>query len=140
MQAVNFEEILEAVVKKDPRYQSEGYFFLREALDHTQKMVGKAKKGEIRHVSGQELLSGIREYALSQFGPMTQTVLEEWGIRSCEDFGEMVFNMVANNLLAKTEKDSREDFKEGYSFEDAFRKPFLPAPKVSPSARSSAKP
>jgi uncharacterized repeat protein (TIGR04138 family) len=138
MQAVNFEEILDRIVEKDPRYLREAYFFLREALDHTQKMVGKAKKGEIRHVSGQELLSGIREYALSQFGPMTLTVLEEWGIRSCEDFGEMVFNMVSSSLLAKTEQDSRDDFKGGYSFEEAFRKPFLPSQKISVSEASSA--
>jgi uncharacterized repeat protein (TIGR04138 family) len=139
MQAVNFEEVLDLLVQKDPRYQRDGYFFLREALDHTQKMVGKAKKGEIRHVSGQELLSGIREYALSQFGPMTLTVLEEWGIRTCEDFGEMVFNMVANNLLAKTDKDSREDFKDGYSFEEAFRNPFLPSGKIQSAESSPAK-
>lgn len=138
MQAVNFEEVLDLLVKKDPRYQRDGYFFLREALDHTQKMVGKAKKGEIHHVTGQQLLSGIRDYALSQFGPMTLTVLEEWGIRSCEDFGEMVFNMVANNLLAKTEKDSREDFKGGYDFEDAFRKPFLPQKKPAKIEPASA--
>jgi uncharacterized repeat protein (TIGR04138 family) len=137
MQTPNFEEILDLIVKKDPRYHREGYFFLREALDHTQKMVGK-KKGEIRHVSGQELLEGIRDYALSQFGPMTLTVLAEWGIRSCEDFGEMVFNMVANSLLAKTEKDSRDDFKGGYNFEDAFRKPFLPGGKPAKSETASA--
>ena len=131
MHEVNFEEILGKIVAEDPRYLRDGYFFLREALDHTQKMVGKSKKDEIRHVSGQELLSGIREYGLSQFGPMTLTVLEEWGIRSCEDFGEMVFNMVTNNLLAKTDKDSRDDFKDGYNFEEAFRKPFLPSRKKS---------
>lgn len=138
MQAPNFDEILERIVTNDPRYQRDGYFFLREALDHTQKMVGKAKKGEIRHVSGQELLEGIRDYALSQFGPMTLTVLAEWGIRSCEDFGEMVFNMVENSLLAKTEKDSRDDFKGGYNFEDAFRKPFLPGGKAVKSETASA--
>ncbi len=131
MQAVNFEEILEKIVEKDARYQRDAYFFLREALDHTQKMVGKAKKNEIRHVSGQDLLAGIRDYGLQQFGPMALTVFEEWGIHSCEDFGEMVFNMLANNLLAKTENDSREDFKGGYDFEEAFRRPFIPASRSS---------
>lgn len=139
MQPVHFEEILETIVKVDPRYHRDGYIFLREALDYTQKMVGKAKKGEIHHVSGQELLEGIREYAISQFGPMTLTVLDEWGIRACEDFGEMVFNMVANNLLAKTDKDSRDDFKRGYSFEESFRKPFLPTQIKSGSRPASAK-
>lgn len=129
MQAVNFEEVLEIIVTRDTRYQRDAYFFLREALDHTQKLAGKANKHQIRHVSGQELLEGIRDYALHQYGPMTLTILEEWGVRSCEDFGEIVFNMVESNLLAKTDKDTRDDFKGGYTFVDAFKKPFLPAGK-----------
>src|SRR6185503_16550930 len=107
MQAASFEEAIEQIAVRDHRYHREAYFFLREALDHTQKMTGKPpKKNEVHHVSGQELLKGIREYALQQFGPMTLTVLDEWGVKSCEDFGEIVFNMVETKLLAKTEQDS----------------------------------
>src|SRR5437773_12394227 len=132
MQAQSFEEAVEQIVAKETRYEREAYFFVREALDHTQRTIGKApKKNEIRHVSGQELLDGIREYALQQFGPMTLTVLEEWGIKCCMDFGEIVFNMVETKLLAKTEQDSREDFRNGYDFHDAFRKPFLPSRTAS---------
>jgi uncharacterized repeat protein (TIGR04138 family) len=128
MQAASFEEAIEQIAAQDLRYNAEAYFFLREALDHTHKITGKPpKKNEVRHVSGQELLKGIREYALHQFGPMTLTVLEEWGIKRCEDFGEIVFNMVENKLLAKTEQDSRDDFRNGYDFHDAFCKPFLPS-------------
>src|SRR5512140_3069079 len=110
MQEVSFDEALELIRAKDSRYQREAYLFLREALDHTQKTIGKDQKGRIRHVTGQELLQGIRDYAVSQFGPMAEMVLGEWGIHSCEDFGEIVFNMVEIGLLAKTEKDSRADF------------------------------
>ena len=132
MQAASFEEVIEQIATQDRRYHREAYFFLREALNHTQKMTGKLpKKNEIRHVSGQELLKGIREYALQQFGPMTLTVLHEWGIQCCMDFGEIVFNMVESKLLAKTEKDSREDFRKGYDFHDAFRNPFLPSRMAS---------
>ena len=128
MQAASFEEAIDQIATQDRRYHREAYFFLREALDHTQKMIGRLpKKNEVRHVSGQELLKGIREYALQQFGPMTLTVLEEWGIKGCMDFGEIVFNMVETKLLAKTEQDSREDFRNGYDFHEAFRQPFLPA-------------
>ena len=128
MQAASFEEAIEQIAARDRRYHREAYFFLREALDHTQKMIGKLpKKNEVRHVSGQELLNGIREYALQQFGPMTLSVFEEWGVTCCLDFGEIVFNMVETKLLAKTENDSREDFRKGYDFHDAFRKPFLPS-------------
>ena len=130
MQTVNFDEELEKILAKDSRYHRDAYFFVREALDHTQKLMGKVPKDEIRHVSGQQLLNGIRDFGLGQFGPMTLTVLNEWGLNVCEDFGEIVFNMVENSLLAKTDKDSRADFKGGYAFEDAFRKPFLPAKKM----------
>ena len=126
MHEATFEEGLELILSKDPRYHREAYQFLREALDHTQKAVVKGNRGQLRHVSGQELLGGIRDYALSQFGPMTVTVLEEWGVRTCEDFGEIVFNMVEVGLVAKTDKDSRDDFRDGYDFFEAFRKPFLP--------------
>jgi uncharacterized repeat protein (TIGR04138 family) len=129
MHEATFEEGLDLIVSKDSRYSRDAYVFLREALDHTQKTIVKENRGEMRHVSGQELLAGIREYALGQFGPMTKMILEEWGIRSCHDFGEIVFNMVEVGLLAKTDKDTREDFKDGYDFEDAFRKPFLPNSK-----------
>lgn len=143
MDGINFDEVLEKIVTKDPRYSREAYLFLREALDHTQKMVAKtpkdaaprqaAKKDDApRHVSGQQLLEGIRDFALQQFGPMTTTVLGEWGIRRCEDFGELVFSMVENSLLAKTDKDSRDDFKGGYDFDTAFRQPYLPKARPTP--------
>ena len=139
MQAVNFDEVIDLIATRDNRYRKDAYAFVREALDHTQRTIGKPKKDEIRHVSGRELLGGMREYALQQYGPMATTVLEEWGVRRCEDFGELVFNMVESGLLAKTDKDSREDFKNGYSFEEAFRQPFLPAGKQSsPAPEASA--
>ncbi len=129
MQEASFDRALEQIRAKDPRFDREAYRFVREALDHTQKTYGRDTRGRIRHVTGQELLKGIREYASSQFGPMAATVLEEWGVRSCADFGEIVFNMVDIGLLAKTERDSRSDFERGYDFYEAFRKPYLPSSK-----------
>src|SRR3954465_10790825 len=125
MHEASFEEGLELILEKDSRYQRDAYLFVREALDFTQKAAIKEHR-EGLHVTGQELFGGIRDFALAQFGPMSLTVLEEWGITRCEDFGEIVFNMVENNLLAKTDTDSRGDFQGAYDFEDAFRKPFLP--------------
>jgi uncharacterized repeat protein (TIGR04138 family) len=136
MQAPLFDETLEGILQKDSRYARDAYQFVREALDHTQKLVTKSGKEGLRHVSGQELLAGIREFALQQYGPMTRAVLEEWGVRTCEDFGEIVFNMVESDLLAKTKTDTREDFKGGYDFEEAFHRPFLPQSKTrSPASQ-----
>jgi uncharacterized repeat protein (TIGR04138 family) len=130
MQEINFDEKVEVILTKDGRYARDAYSFVREALDHTQKLVGKENRGQVRHITGQELLEGIRQFALNQFGPMAVTVLEEWGIRNSRDFGEIVFNMVEIELLAKTENDNRDDFNNGYDFTDAFRKPFWPPSRL----------
>lgn len=136
MQELTFDSALAQILAKDPRYSRDAYLFVREALDYTQKQVAKQTREQMRHISGQELLAGIRQFALDQFGPMAQTVFEDWGVHNCPDFGEIVFNMVEIGLLAKTEQDSREDFLKGYDFEEAFRKPFLPSHKRQNSAES----
>ena len=141
MHGINFDEELEKIIAKDPRYPREAYLFVREALDHTQKIIARPapeplKEEAPRHVSGQQLLDGARQYALAQYGPMAQTILAEWGISRCEDIGELVFNMVENSLLAKTEQDSRDDFKAGYDFEEAFRRPFLPRQRLAEHEKS----
>jgi uncharacterized repeat protein (TIGR04138 family) len=147
MHEVSFEEAFIKIQAKDPRYDRDAYLFVREALDYTQKSIGKDPRGRIRHITGQELLGGIREFALQQFGPMTKTVLEEWGVHCSQDFGEIVFNMVEVDWLAKTDKDSRADFEHGYDFDEAFRNPFLPkskltvqAPEAKPAQSPEAKP
>src|SRR5690349_24885830 len=112
MQAASFEEVLEQILAKDKRYHRDAYLFMKDALDYTRKAVTKGKsKGGVGHVSPQELLSGIRDFALETFGPMAITVFEEWGIRSCHDFGQIVFIMVDNSLFAKTENDTMADFE-----------------------------
>jgi uncharacterized repeat protein (TIGR04138 family) len=137
MQATTFEEALDQILAKNPRYHRDAYIFLRDALDHTRRMLDREKREKTdkpgkrtavkeQHVSGQELLAGIRELALELFGPMTVTVFAEWGIHGCADFGEMVFIMVENEMFKKTEKDSRADFENGYDFYETFQKPFLP--------------
>ena len=127
MQKIGFAEALESVVVHDPRYQRDGYIFLRDALDFTTKQQKKSKGVSVRHVSGPELLDGVRQYALKEFGPMVMTVFDSWGIRSCEDVGHMVFNLIGAGVFGKTEQDSIQDFKNVYDFEEAFVKPFAPA-------------
>ena len=144
MQKIGFAEALDSIVASDPRYQRDAYVFLRDALDYTTKQQKKTKGASVRHVAGPELLEGVRQYALKEFGPMVVTVLSYWGIRSCEDVGHMVFNLIGAGIFGKTEEDSIDDFKNVFDFYEAFVKPFepvrppdpgvpivLPAPKLS---------
>ncbi len=140
MQKLDFGESLEVILQKDPRYDREAYHFLRDALDYTIKQRKKAREGgPTGHVTGQQLLEGIRLYALKQFGPMTLTVLEYWGLRRCDDFGEMVFNLISVGIFGKTETDTIDDFRGAYTFHEAFVAPFQPErPAEHPRLRSDA--
>jgi len=122
-----FSKVVAEICEKDRRYNAEAYFFVREALDFTSKILNKPSRGRDRHVTGSELLEGIQRHALQEFGPMALTVLNTWGIKATEDFGEIVFNLVASGTLGRTEEDRKEDFTNRYDFFDAFAKPFLPA-------------
>ena len=126
MQKIGFAEALESIVANDARYHRDAYVFLRDALDYTTKQQKKIKGTTVRHVAGPELLDGVRQYALSEFGPMVITVFDNWGIRKTEDIGNMVFNLINAGIFGKTDEDSIEDFKNVYDFQDAFAKPFAP--------------
>ena len=148
MQKIGFAEALESIVANNPRYHRDGYIFLRDALDFTTKQQKKIKGVSVRHVTGPELLDGVRQYALKEFGPMVMTVFDSWGIQSCEDVGHMVFNLIGAGVFGKTEEDSIKDFKNVYDFKEAFVRPFaptkaetakppteLPAPKAAASSK-----
>ena len=132
MQKIGFAEALDSIVANDARYQRDAYIFLRDALDYTTKQQKKARGTTVRHVAGPELLEGVRQYALKEFGPLVITVFESWGIRACEDIGHMVFNLIDAGVFGKTEEDSMEDFKSVYDFQEAFVKPFAPR-KMTPA-------
>src|SRR6516164_5946196 len=115
---------LAEVVRRDPRYAYEAYQFVYDALEHTQKQLGRktprepgAEPAPHHHVSGPELLEGIRDLALREFGLMARTVFRMWGINRTDDFGELVFNLVSAGLMSKTDEDSRNDFHNIYDFE-----------------------
>ena len=129
MQKQGFEEYARQAAALDPRYDVDAYLFLRDALDFTIAGLPRSPTGRPRHVRGPELLRGFRDLALRDFGPLAHTVLEIWGIHRCEDVGEMVFHLIEAGAFGKTEEDTREDFANGYDFDDAFRKPFLPTGK-----------
>lgn len=108
-------ETLQELVKNDKRYPIQAYFFVFEALDFTIKKIG-----ERRHITGKELLEGIKDYSLQEFGGLAKMVFNQWGIKKTEDFGEIVFSLVEAGLMSRTETDSREDFKDGYNFDEVF--------------------
>lgn len=106
--------------------------FVRDGLAHTVEMVhGQPESAlmeledEQRHVSGQQLCLGLRDYALHRYGMMSKVVLNRWGIRSTRDFGHIIFAMVEAGLMRKTDDDTIDDFDGVYQFDEAFAEPGL---------------
>jgi uncharacterized repeat protein (TIGR04138 family) len=112
-----------AISRGDRRYKPQAYQFVIDALDFTiTKLHRHTRPGQDRHISGKELLEGVRGYALQEYGPLARVVFESWGVHRTEDFGEIVFNLVEHQLLNKRDSDTKEDFRGGYDFEEAFEK------------------
>ena len=137
MAKINFAEVVEQICEKDLRFSSDAYHFVQEGLNHTLKSLKRGGQHAHRHVSGQELLHGLREFALKEYGPMSKAVLNEWGIKTTDDFGQIVFNLVNASVLGKNDTDSPGDFKNVFTFDDAFVKPFVPR-NVTPSMRKTS--
>ncbi len=143
MERDHFSVTVEAICARDRRFDAGAYLFVREALMFTARQQ-KKKAGTVAapiecHVTGQQLLDGVRLYALDQYGPMVPTVFAHWRIGSCEDIGTIVFNLIEAKEFGKTESDSMADFRGGFDFEEAFVLPFRPA-KKEPAAPMAAAP
>ncbi len=115
------QEDLRNIVTRDPRYALEAYIFVLEALHHTRR-----KFHAPGHVTGQQLLDGIKDLALKRYGAMAKMVFEHWGITQTIDFGNIVINMVNEKVLSKTDEDKLEDFADIYDFYDVFVKDYQP--------------
>jgi uncharacterized repeat protein (TIGR04138 family) len=119
---------LAEVARRDGRYAYEAYEFIFQALHHTQKALGKEPPESLRdhgtvephyHVSGPELMHGVRDLALREFGRMARTVFRLWGIHNTGDFGEIVFTLIEAGLMSKTDEDRLEDFRDVYDLDAA---------------------
>ena len=109
--------LLAEIYESDTRYRHDAYEFVMEALSFTQKKFRRTK-----HVTGDELLNGIKELLMERFGPMALTVLRYWRVNSTDDFGNIVFNLVEKKVLSKTEEDNIEGFRNKYNFDEVFEK------------------
>ncbi|MFM7133765.1 MAG: Minf_1886 family protein [Planctomycetota bacterium] len=114
----------------------EAYAFVRRGLEATLRRLldaeadavasddgslhGSLGGPEIRHLSGQQLCLGLREAAIDEYGMMARPVLRHWGVTRTEDFGRIVYTMIAAGILASSPDDRIEDFAGVYDFEEAF--------------------
>lgn len=148
MTSDKFSSAVERIVAQDPRFDRDAYFFVRDALEFTAKLHRRGPaRGErgthptppvAHHVTGQELLEGVRQFALKEYGPMVTTVFEHWRVSRCEDFGAMVFHLIEAGIFGKNASDTLADFGGGYDFQAAFEEPFMLSGRKAAPARPKA--
>jgi uncharacterized repeat protein (TIGR04138 family) len=106
------------------RYDEEAYRFVVEALHFTQQRLSRPKPkhadDESAHITGQELLIGLRDYASKAFGMLAGTVLRSWGVKTTDDVGRIVFELIDRGEMRKTDRDNLSDFAHLYDFREAF--------------------
>jgi len=120
-------------IAEDAGYPVDAFLFVQRGLDFTVKGIHgdepeqtpyeDLEEDEIpssRHVSGQQLCLGLRDFAKREYGLLARGVLARWNINQSEDFGRIVFAMVEGGLMHKTDEDTIEDFMDVFSFDEAF--------------------
>jgi uncharacterized repeat protein (TIGR04138 family) len=113
------EEKLANLLRRDTRFRREAYQFVQESLEFTRRKL--TRRG---HVTGRELSEGVRDLALERFGLLAKTVLNQWGICSTGNVGDIVYNMIDAKIMVKQDSDIREDFDNVYDFGVAFQTEF----------------
>lgn len=117
MEEIDFEsDGFQDVMAKDSRYDARAYAFLTDVI----RFLGEGD----RHMTAADILDEFRERALEQYGPLAFTVLTEWGLKGCEDIGEMMFNLSECGRVRKDDDDTPESFLGAYNFREAFLDPF----------------
>lgn len=112
----DYDTELDRILDTDSRYSRQAYFFVQRALQFFREKYGDEREGG--HIRGEQLLTGVRELALAEFGPMARSVLNTWGLHEGEDVGEIVYNLIRVGLMSKTEDDQLEDFAGVMKFDD----------------------
>ena len=118
------EKKLYEVIKADGRYPPDAFAFLQMGLARAVREVygenTEADEDQPHHVSGRQLCNALRDEGKDRWGMLARTVLNKWNIHETLDFGKMVYLLVENDLMQKTEQDSVEDFRDVFGFDEAF--------------------
>jgi uncharacterized repeat protein (TIGR04138 family) len=113
--------------KSSGSYHPLAYKFVFTALRFTQEQLGRDKTSEkTGHISGPELLEGIRQLGLQHFGMLCPIVFRRWGIQTTDDFGHIVFRMIESGDMKKTPNDSIDQFLGVYDFSRVFVEEYVP--------------
>lgn len=129
MDSVTEQKIVE-LTRSDPRFAREAYYFVTDAVSFT-----VSRLSSHRHVTARELLEGMRDFALKEYGVIASEVLHSWGIYSASDIGDLVYLLIGVELLSASPGDKRSDFDIDFDpapllEEQVYSSPAIALPKI----------
>ncbi|MCS7022245.1 MAG: hypothetical protein NZ703_12505 [Gemmataceae bacterium] len=105
--------------RQDRRYAYEAYEFVCQAVSYTQqKLARDQEQSGSRHITGKELLEGLVEFAGEYFGPLAPLVFRRWGVRTTDDVGRIVYQLIDIGILSRSERDRPEDFHAVFDLQE----------------------
>ena len=116
---------IEEIAGQDGRYNAEGLKFVYEGLGASiQQNKEVQDEDQPHHITGAEFSRGLAQLAIERWGRLGRMVLNQWGIRTTRDMGEIVYLMIQHQWMTAQDSDTIEDFDNVYDFEDVFEKHF----------------
>lgn len=100
-----------SIAQSSDRYAVEAFEFVGRGLRHAVKILGREESPTAeRHLDAAELVSGVLDLAVSQFGFLARPVLDSYLLRSPEDIGRITFLLIDHNIFTRQPSDHFEDF------------------------------
>jgi uncharacterized repeat protein (TIGR04138 family) len=107
--------LLDEILANDSRYSLDAYLLVNDGLGYAHKVTGRKSP-----TSAWELLEAIRVLMIKRYGLMAKAVLASWGIKSTDDIGQVVLNLVNAGLIPREETEGLDKFHAVYDFEETF--------------------
>lgn len=126
--------------RQAPHFAYEAYEFVCDAVTFTQQRLGREADDEPEadhHVSGAELLRGVCDLAIREFGMMAPVVFRQWRVRTTDDIGKMVFDLIEVGRLSKSDRDALDDFRGLFDLHRVLVDDFALTIEDSPPTRRS---
>jgi uncharacterized repeat protein (TIGR04138 family) len=126
------------MLEKAGPYPIEAFTFVRDGLSYTAQRVHEnldTLSDDERHISGQQLCLGLRDFAIEKYGMLARDVLAHWNVDRTDDFGRIVFAMINEGIMSKNDEDSIEDFRAVFDFDEAFNRDELLS-RIGPVTRA----
>ena len=126
------------MLEKAGPYPIEAFTFVRDGLSYTAQRVYEnldSLSDDERHISGQQLSLGLRDYAIEKYGMLARDVLAHWNVDRTDDFGRIVFAMINEGIMSQNDEDTVEDFRAVFDFDEAFNRDELLS-RIGPAPRA----